>query len=984
MYWCNVSFQVDAIFIALFEINVLIIAWYLLSFSELGERGKEFSAKDLVSSVISAANRKMKKREKSSKSVSSVDTGSMDSTDIPTGDYQPPCEYNERNIDREIELRSITEGSSMDRSIVSSVTGSGMTPLTGHGMASSSSTLTSTLSQERLLQQMVSSTHQRSSRSASSAGIQQHRARSQERLLSQKMQVHSHSAGNLPSMAAVGSDIGSAPLSGSTRDGIYNAKLVYITGTESQPNMTSTPQQRQQDNRQTNRQSVHYEVTKYPAYQLEQYQLFQTENAKPQLHLRRGSADSILSERRGDDEIGYHPSSVTKSRTYQAQQHIKRLQLDAAALRQKEQERRIESEKRALAKQRIELELEKTRAELERDDSLEELLAKPTQIAAQIAEHHSKYGNDYGGKADTTSLTSTSDYSTMSSTTTGHHVTAIPQPPQPSSMSDYSSNASPPRTQLDLSAYSTDTTTTSADHHVSQSDFPEGGKYFMVTGPARSREHDPALQQSSKFDTSKVAGRGTLSRKKGSQSSPGTGRKTSDCDSSPHGERRSRPKYRTGSAGQRRGSLDSNMDMYDRPHSTLESDSEVSEDFVDSMTSAFDEKLKSLSESPEFRGKGGRQPETYTVQYCENSSGPPQLTLPHSMQYYEIHRNNSESKLFDRYFSDSTFRTLKGDPKIGIASRFERKDMENSKDFEQKQGRRPISVGLNRDLSDPTGRASEKKRYSSESSDSKNSAITKSEKTDFNLLTKEMDARALEYAQALRCSSEKLYSSKEYLVDIGLDDSVDRLKQTSITEQPQRMPSPQVVRRKDPVARRKLRRRHTVGGTNDLEHFKALISVTGEIKSPTETISAWERLQPGLANDSHSASSSEAPCIMSWLQQQRLRHVGSSPAVFQQEAPALRDHDYYSTDLDDYSSDYRLQPVSTYHGTPRNPFHHQRYSQPPLSYRGLPPRFVEPGRLVLTPTDQRSQHSSVSSPDSASPQHRTSGKPASFTFESSI
>ena len=125
---------------------------------ELGERGKEFSAKDLVSSVISAANRKMKKREKSSKSVSSVDTGSMDSTDLPTVDYQPPCEANERNIDREIELRSITEDSSMDSSIVSS-TMSNITPLTGHGMASSSSTLTSTLSQERLLQRMVSSTH---------------------------------------------------------------------------------------------------------------------------------------------------------------------------------------------------------------------------------------------------------------------------------------------------------------------------------------------------------------------------------------------------------------------------------------------------------------------------------------------------------------------------------------------------------------------------------------------------------------------------------------------------------------------------------------------------------------------------------------------------------------------------------------------------------------------------------------------------------
>ena len=946
---------------------------------ELGERGKEFSAKDLVSSVISAANRKMKKREKSSKSVSSVDTGSMDSTDLPTVDYQPPCEANERNIDREIELRSITEDSSMDSSIVSS-TMSNITPLTGHGMASSSSTLTSTLSQERLLQQMVSSTHHRSSRSASSAGIQQHRARSQERLLSQKMQIHSHSAGNLPSIAAGGSDILSAPLGGSTHDGIYNAKLVYITGTESQPNMTSTPQQHQQqnfeDNRQTNRQSVHYEVTKYPAYQLEQYQLFQTENAKPQLHFRRGSADSVLSERRGDDEIGHHPSSITKSRTYQAQQHIKRLQLDTAALRQKEQERRIESEKRALAKQRIELELEKTRAELERDDSLEELLAKPTQIAAQIAEYHSKCGSDYGAKADVTSITSTSDYSTMSSTTTGHHVTAVSQPTQPSNMSDYSSNASPPRTRLDLSAYSSDTTAASTDHHVSQSDFPEGGKYFMVTGPME----DPASRTSKNFDTSKVVGKGTLSRRKGSQSSPQQGRKTADGQGhSPGGGRRSRSRYQAGAAGHRRGSLDSNMDVYDRPLSTLGSDSEMSEDFVDSMTSAFDEKLKSLNDCSDYRDKGSKQPETYTVQYCEHGSGPPQLSLPLSMQHYEIHRNNSESMLFDKYFSDVKFRTHKGDPKIGIASRFERKDPEGQSDVEQKQGRWSSGVGLRRDLSDPA--TQKEARYSGGSCDSKNSAITKSEKTDINLLTKEMDARALEYAQALRRSSEKLYSSKEYLVDIGLDDHGDKLREVSILQQ--RMPSPQVVRRKDPAARRKLRRRHTVGGTNDLEHFKALMTATEELKSPTETISAWERLQPGIPNDSQSSSSSEAPSIMSWLQQQRLRHVGSSPAVFQHDLYALRDHDYFSTDLDDYSYEHKLQPASAYHGTPRNPFHQQRHSQTPLSYGGSP-QFVEPARLVLTPTDQRSQHSSVSSPDSASPQHRASGKPASFTFESSI
>ena len=908
----------------------------LLCFVELGERGKEFSAKDLVSSVFSAANRKMKKREKSSKSVSSVDTGSVDSGDVP-GIDQPPCEYNERNIDREIELRSITEDS-LNSSGMSSFMSRG-SEFTGHGMATSSSTLTSTLSQERLLQQMVNSTHQRSARSASSAGIQQHRARSHERLLSQQMQVHSHSAGNLPSMAAAGSGVTSPePLGGSTRDGIYNAKLVYITGTESQPNMTSTPQQPPEPG-QTNRRSVHYEVTKYPAYQLEQYQLFQTENAKPQLSLRRGSADSVLSERRGDDEVGHHPSSVTKSRAYQAQQHLKRLQLDAAALRQKDEARRIESEKRAIAKQRIELELEKTRAELERDDSLEELLAKPTQIAAQIADFHSRQQQQGSAtKADTTSLTSTSDYSTMSSTATTagqHQLTTVPE----------RAHSQPPQSSIPYESRAT-------GKHVSPS---EGGKYFMDTSPApQVHETRNIKQKGSMFDTSKVAGKGTLSRKKGgAQSSPIATRRQPRDSSPSSAERRSRPRHRYSSdASQRRGSLDSNRDLYERPYSALGSDSEISEDFVDSMTSAFDEKLKLLSDGAEHVGDA-RKPDTYTVQYCESSSGPPlQLSLPHSLDYYEMHRNNSESMLFDKYFNNDlrlkTFRT--GDPKIGIASRFERHD--------------------------PDGKPSSQKMVV----DNRNS-ITKSEKTDMNLLMKEKDARALEYAQELRRSSEKLYSSKERLVDIGLTD--DNIMEPEL----HRMPSPVVVRRRIPAERKKLRRRHTVGGTQDLDHFKALMTATGsqDQRSPTGgTQSAWERLQPGITIDSHSSEgSTEAPSIMSWLQQQRLRHVGSSPAVFQGDQYALHDHDYFSNDQSQHS---RLQPVSAHYGTPRNPLHyqHQRHSQPPLSGYGASER------LELFPGDSRSHplpDSPVSS-NSSSPQSKSStsrsSKATSFTFESSI
>ncbi len=896
----------------------------------------------------------MKKRDKSSKNIASIDTGSVDVS-------EPPCEYNERNIDYEIEMRSITEDSSMDMTQSSIGSGPGGTPITGHGMASSSSTLTSTLSQERLLQQAVSTTsqlqqqHRKNARSQSTAGLQ-HRSHSQERLLSQQAVLHSHSAGHLPSAAA------DSPLT-TAADGIYNAKLVYITGTESQPNMTSTPQQSRAADNRNNRQSVHYEVTKYPAYQLQQYELFQTDNAKPQLNMRRGSADSILSsERREDDEIGHHPSSVSRSsRTYQAQQHMKRLQLEAAALRQREDQRRIESEKRALAKQRIEMELEKTKAELERDDSLEELLAKPTQIAAQIADYHAKY-------ADTTSLTSTSDYSTMSSTTGGadRHMHAQIQP-QASTTSDFSSNASPPSTHRDI---------------AEAGDYPqstEGGKYFVVTSPNTPKTHNVQTKQKSEvngrlsdFDTSKVAGRGTLSRKKSDHSqSPVAARKT--IDFSPG--RRSRQHSRTGSSGQRRGSLDSNRDFFEKPYTTFDSDSETSEDLLDSMTSAFDEKLKALGSGQEEDGARTHwRPDSYTVNYMQRASHP----SPH--QPYEIYRNNSEGMLFDRYFKDSNrYGSGKRDPKIGIASRFERKEPigqerspDEKKEFSFEKGQ--TGFGLRRDLSEPGSMKHDFSDFSpkrSMSAEARCSPISKLEKTETNLLTKEMDARNAEYAQALRRSSEKLYGSKEYLVDINLDAPSPEKSNVEI----QRSYSPQVVRRKNNEEKKRQRRRHTVGGTKDLEHFKALMMATDKsVADPSEgeKLSAWDRLQPAVPH----GPGSDGRSLKSWLEQQRLHHVGSSPAIFQGgDLQPLRDHDYYSTDLDD-PSDTRLQSVSGRFGTPRHP-QTQRYSQPIfLSSRD------DGHSLPLQLVGLQTPHSSVSSPESCeSPSRDPSGK---FTFESSI
>jgi hypothetical protein len=75
-------------------------------FIEYGER-KDVSAKVIVSSIISAANRKMKKKDKN-KSVdpsSGIEPEGVSTSSIGS---EPPS-YNERNIDREIELRRVKE-----------------------------------------------------------------------------------------------------------------------------------------------------------------------------------------------------------------------------------------------------------------------------------------------------------------------------------------------------------------------------------------------------------------------------------------------------------------------------------------------------------------------------------------------------------------------------------------------------------------------------------------------------------------------------------------------------------------------------------------------------------------------------------------------------------------------------------------------------------------------------------------------------------
>ncbi|XP_076460407.1 rho GTPase-activating protein 21-A-like [Babylonia areolata] len=77
------------------------------------------------------------------------------------------------------------------------------------------------------------------------------------------------------------------------------------------------------------------------------------------------------------------------------------------------------------------------------------------------------------------------------------------------------------------------------------------------------------------------------------------------------------------------------------------------------------------------------------------------------------------------------------------------------------------------------------------------------------------------------------------------------------------------------------KRRHTVGGVGDLEHFKALLAVSGPASEPRP--SAWEQLCP--SSHSHAVSlPPEGRSLQAWMQKERLR--GSTPNLLTCDFPS--------------------------------------------------------------------------------------------------
>ena len=233
---------------------------------------------------------------------------------------------------------------------------------------------------------------------------------------------------------------------------------------------------------------------------------------------------------------------------------------------------------------------------------------------------------------------------------------------------------------------------------------------------------------------------------------------------------------------------------------------------------------------------------------------------------------------YDRPFRDPSLHRLpsfKSETKVGIASRFERgKEIqpEQLSDSTQGAGRETGS----HPSSSSTNQGATRNCEAPYMSQAEPKVMSKTEKTDVNLSRQGRSSKSSERSLGKYDNCCQRDGSVErqsgYQGNQSSCGEVNKFKDCPAG--PKAKSSSPPVKRKDRVNLRE-RRRHTVGGTNDLENFKALCMVnqgTREGGSPEHRLSAWDRLQPAVKE-----MPIENRSLKSWIQQERLRT--SSPAI---------------------------------------------------------------------------------------------------------
>ncbi|KAI8737865.1 rho GTPase-activating protein 21 isoform X1 [Biomphalaria glabrata] len=296
-----------------------------------------------------------------------------------------------------------------------------------------------------------------------------------------------------------------------------------------------------------------------------------------------------------------------------------------------------------------------------------------------------------------------------------------------------------------------------------------------------------------------------------------------------------RPSSVRTSSNRRHGSLDSLIDMIEKQEkraSWASTDSEDGSDLLTSITTTFDQKLQILL-NPKYK-LTGRKTDPF------NADHPKEISVNSSDS--QKSRNSSTSYSFldstEKSFRDpSLHRSAKSDPKIGIASRFERNDSSRVS---------PVSMILSE-----TSNLTQPKK--NQFPDFK-SFLTQSHGTDQQVPVVLTQPKKLDTSP--RSTGVKKIEVKSQTSSSPRQEIINTLtnKNTYHLDNKENRKSHK-------------RRRHTVGGMEDFDHMVALTRACADISQ--QRLSAWEQLRPAVKEDMPPGD------MQTWIHKERLR--GSTP-----------------------------------------------------------------------------------------------------------
>ncbi len=613
---------------------------------------------------------------------------------------------------------------------------------------------------------------------------------------------------------------------------IYAAKMAFLGSTDP-PELLQGAGATNEDAWQKLR------VTRYPAYPPVDISGPTTDNAKPLLH-KKGSSDGLISDGWHKDGSAAEDSSLSLAPS--TKMHLKRLEEETAMLRQREAEQQRQQERNAAARRRVEAEFQKTQQELEEEEEEEgEVLGLAqtpaalrhgpdiTHIIADSRQKYAEYINSQSGPTDAQSdLSTSSDYSSMRSTL--DKSSSVDYSPKTSLPADLNgSNHYTPSSQSQDS-YSkgfvppqrpeTEVGRIPGSHRTSR----EGGTYFVMSSAGSLASQKPCTHDDMELYRTPSGRRGRMpafDHSKGSFLATGSATKDSTVSSGSKRESLevSADEKQRRSPRPRKGSLDSLLDFYD----TVSSDGEgEGGDLLKSIVASYPQYHDLLSKSPPTPVSRVRPP------HLPDRPGRDKSTFQDPSLHKKLPANTGDSRV------------------VSTASRFERQAV-------GLRGQRSLPgliYAKEPQTKQSQGAANQGKSSRQPKLGESISRCGKDNTKDHKVLGHQNSCDSEKnYVSALRKSTEKLFGNQDQLLDIstGVGEQEDTGSLSSRSKQ-------------------KRLRRHTIGGIDNL----ASSQVAGG-----ENLAAWERLKPAEAN----RLVAESRDVQTWLSQQRLRRVGSSPAL---------------------------------------------------------------------------------------------------------